>query len=102
MICHLRSKSITLVIVAPEADPHAIDDIPDDDAVVADMQNLKLQENPSKEGGAIPDMDEIPDMEEDDLEGDSGNVVAKTAKSVLLHFKTRSAKYVIQTRRCRK
>jgi hypothetical protein len=57
---------------APVSHPDHIEDIPDDDAVVADMQNMNLKANES-----MPSADDIPDMEEDDLEDAmNSNIVA--------------------------
>lgn len=57
---------------APTSHPDEIDDIPDDDAVTADMQRMNLKANES-----MPSEDDIPDMEEEDLEDAlNSNIVA--------------------------
>ncbi|KAG8811304.1 E2-like enzyme, partial [Serendipita sp. 399] len=53
-----------------------IEDIPDDEAVAADMQNLNLK------GHEMPADDEIPDMEEDDLEDAMNSNIVASAKPV--------------------
>ena len=70
------TKADNLVIEAVEVNPQTIDDIPDDEALSKEVSALNLGGRPSTEA-AIPDMDDIPDMEEEDLEGSSAAVVAK-------------------------
>jgi ubiquitin-like-conjugating enzyme ATG3 len=74
----------TFFVAAPASHPDHIEDIPDDEAVAADMQNMSLKANES-----MPADDEIPDMEEDDLEDAlNSNIVAapKPAYVGLAHF----------------
>jgi len=71
-------KADSSVIATAEVNPQTIDDIPDDEALSKEVNALNLGGRPSTEAG-IPDMDDIPDMEEDDLEGSSAAVVAKPA-----------------------
>lgn len=60
-------------LAAPPSHPDHIEDIPDDEAVTAEMNNLSLKGNE-----AMPAEDEIPDMEEDDLEDAlNSNIVAQ-------------------------
>jgi ubiquitin-like-conjugating enzyme ATG3 len=70
------SKADNLAIATAEVNPQTIDDIPDDEALSKEANALNLGDRPSTEAD-IPDMDDIPDMEEEDLEGSSAAVVAK-------------------------
>ena len=70
------TEADNLVIGAVGVNPQAIDDIPDDEALSKEVSALNLGGRPSTEAD-IPDMDDIPDMEEEDLEGSSAAVVAK-------------------------
>lgn len=72
----LITKADNLITEAVEINPQKIDDIPDDEALSKEVNALNLGGRPSTEAG-IPDMDDIPDMEEEDLEGSSAAVVAK-------------------------
>jgi len=73
--------------VDPAANPGIIDDIPDLDgpsSVSNNLGSLSLGDgDPSKGDGEIPadipDMDDIPDMEEEGLEGDEDEATAKAA-----------------------
>jgi len=71
-------KTDNLVIETAGINPQTIDDIPDDEALSREVNALNLGGRPSTEAD-IPDMDDIPDMEEGDLEGPSAAVVAKPA-----------------------
>lgn len=85
---------------APVSHPDHIEDIPDDDAVVADMQNMSLKANE-----AMPSADDIPDMEEDDLEDAmNSNIVApvKPACVLLLPIRFRCLTVYLQSTRGRK
>lgn len=62
---------------APVSHPDQIDDIPDDDAVAADMQNMNIKANES-----MPSEDDIPDMEEDDLEDAMNSHIVAPVKPV--------------------
>jgi hypothetical protein len=58
-------------VVAPNTNPDSIEDIPDDEAVTNEMNNLNLK------GNEMPADDDIPDMEEDDLEDAmNSNIIA--------------------------
>lgn len=72
----VSQRANDLVTEAAEVNPQTIDDIPDDEALSREVNALNLGGRPSTEAG-IPDMDDIPDMEEEDLEGSSAAVVAK-------------------------
>lgn len=74
------TKADNLVIEAIEVNPQTIDDIPDDEALSKEVSALNLGGRPSVEA-AIPDIGDIPDMEEEDLEGSSAAVVAKPVAS---------------------
>jgi ubiquitin-like-conjugating enzyme ATG3 len=65
-----------MITEAVEVNPQRIDDIPDDEALSKEVSALNLGGRPSTEAG-IPDMEDIPDMEEEDLEGSSAAVIAK-------------------------
>ncbi|KAG8847991.1 E2-like enzyme [Serendipita sp. 411] len=58
----------------PTSKLEQIEDIPDDEAVTADMQNMNLKAH------EIPADDEIPDMEEDDLEDAMNSNIVASAK----------------------
>jgi len=75
-----REAIDSFATAAPVSHPDHIEDIPDDDAVVADMQNMNLKANES-----MPSADEIPDMEEDDLEDAmNSNIVAPVKPAYVL------------------
>ena len=77
--CPVRiTEADSSIIEAVDVNPQTIDDIPDDEALSKEVNAMNLGGRPSTEAG-IPDMDDIPDMEEDDLEGSSAAVVAKPA-----------------------
>lgn len=61
--------------------PDEIDDIPDDDAVVADMQRLNLKANES-----MPSEADIPDMEEEDLEDALNSNIVAPVKAYVFCF----------------
>jgi ubiquitin-like-conjugating enzyme ATG3 len=73
----LSHTSHSLIVAAPTSHPDAIEDIPDDDALAADLQHMNI-----KSGDHIPAVDEIPDMEEDDLEDAMNSNIIQAPKPV--------------------
>ena len=63
------------MLAPPTSHPDQIDDIPDDDAVAAEMQNMNLK------GNEMPSADDIPDMEEEDLEDALNSNIVASAKA---------------------
>lgn len=84
-LSYVYSRSI-LASVDPAANPGNIDDIPDLDgpsSLSNDLDSLTIGGDGSKQEGEvptdIPDMDDIPDMEEEGLEGADDEATAKPA-----------------------
>ena len=87
----LSQRHLALVSVDPAANPGDIEDIPDLDgpsSLANNMESLTMSgDQPSHGDGEvpsdIPDMDDIPDMEEEGLEGGEDEATAKPTATAM-------------------